>query len=150
MSQSHSKELREQIDGLLAEGRWAQAHVRLGDFWRREGRAAAASYVLSCYERMRGHMPLVSCRVSFLRSMTIEPLMPILRSAALVSGIDPVVQVGQFNSYAQEILDPGSSLYSFNPSIVVLAVQTRDIAPEIWESYADLSEADVEASIHRV
>jgi FkbH-like protein len=144
---SHSKELREQVEGCLAEGRWAQAHVRLGDFWRKEGRAAAANYVLSCYEKMKGHLSLVPTRIFFLRSMTVEPLVPILRSAALVEGIDATVQVGQFNSYAQEILDPASALYSFDPNIVVLAVQTRDIAPEIWDSYADLSEADAQAAV---
>ncbi len=127
-----------------------QAHARLGDFWRNEGRAAAANYVLSCYEKMKGHLSLVPARIAFLRSMTVEPLMPILRSAALVHGIGATVQVGQFNSYAQEILDPASALYSFEPHIVVLAVQTRDIAPDIWESYADLSEADAQAAVDRV
>jgi FkbH-like protein len=147
---AHSKELREQVESCLAEGRWAQAHVRLGDFWRKEGRAAAANYVLSCYEKMKEHLPLVPTRIAFLRSMTVEPLVPILRSAALVQGIDATVHVGQFNSYAQEILDPASALYSFDPSIVVLAVQTRDIAPEIWDAYADLSEADAQAAVDRV
>ena len=87
---THRNSLRNQIGELLDEGRWAEAHARLGDFWRQEGKAAVASYVISCYERMKGHLNAVNCRISFLRSMTVEPLMPILRSAALVSGIDPV------------------------------------------------------------
>jgi FkbH-like protein len=147
---SHSKELREQVEGYLAEGRWEQSHARLGDFWRKEGRAAAANYVLSCYEKLRGHVPLVPMRIAFLRSITIEPLMPILRSAALVNGIDATVHVGQFNSYVQEILDPNSAVYAFKPDIVILAVQTRDIAPELWESFADLSEAEAKTTIDRV
>ncbi len=145
MSQSHTKEIREQIDALIAERRWPAAHARLADFWQREGKAGVACYILSCYDKMRAHMELVPCRVAFLRSMTVEPLMPILRSAALVSGIDATVHVGQFNSYPQEIFDPNSELYSFRPDIAVLAVQTRDIAPELWEGFADLSEADVQA-----
>ena len=49
------------------------------------------------------------------------------------SDIDLTVHVGDFNTYAQEILDPASPLYtSWNPDIVVLAVHTRDIAPELW------------------
>jgi len=147
---AHSKELRELVEGCLAEGRWAQAHACLGDFWRKEGRAAAANYVLSCYEKMKGHLPLVQTRIAFLRSMTVEPLVPILRSAALAEGIDATVHVGQFNSYAQEILDPASALYAFDPNIVVLAIQTRDIAPEIWDGYADLTEADAQSAVDRV
>jgi FkbH-like protein len=82
--------------------------------------------------------------------MTVEPLMSMLRSAALVGGIDPVVHVGQFNTWAQEILDTTSSFYHSNPDVAILAVQTRDIAPEIWEAYADLSPAEVQLAIERV
>lgn len=147
---AHSQEIREQVEHCLAEGRWEQARVRLGDYWRAEGRAAAANYVLSRYEKLREHVPLIQTRIAFLRSLTIEPLIPILRSAALTEGIDPEVHVGQFNSYVQEILDPQSALYSFKPDIVVLAVQTRDIAPELWDGYADLSEAEAQSAVERV
>lgn len=147
---AHSKEIREQVENCLADGRWQQAHAKLGDFWRSEGKAASANFVLSCYEKIRGQVPLTPTRVAFLRSMTVEPLMPILRSAALVEGIDPTVHVGQFNSYAQEILDPNSALYAFKPEIVVLAIQTRDIAPELWDGFADSPQADVQASVDRV
>jgi FkbH-like protein len=150
MTPTNTSDLRKQIDALLAEERWADAHARLGDFWRHEGKAGVASYVISSYDRMKNHLNSVKCRISFLRSMTVEPLMPMLRSAALVAGIDPTIHVGQFNSYAQEILDSNSELYSFHPDIVFLAVQTRNIAPELWEEYADLSPEQAEASVERV
>ena len=145
-----SKQLRIQIERLLQRGQWLDAHLSLGDLWHQEGKAAAAGFISSCYDRLRGHIPLVKCRISLLRSMTIEPLVPILSCAALVGGIDLTIQVGQFNAYAQEILDPDSSVYSFNPEIAILAIQTRDILPEIWESHADLSEAEIRAVVDRV
>lgn len=125
-----SRHIRTQIEEFLEQSQWQKAHLHLGDLWRQESTAATAGYVLSCYGRMQGHLPVVSRRISFLRSMTVEPLIPILRSAALVAGIELTAQIGQFNAYAQEILDPRSSLYPFHPDIVVLAVQTRDILPK--------------------
>ena len=107
---AHSKQIREQVENCLGEGRWQQAHVRLGDFWRSEAKAASANFVLSCYEKIRGHVPLAQTRVAFLRSLTVEPLVPILRSAGLVAGIDATVHVGEFNSYVQEILNSNSAL----------------------------------------
>ena len=89
-------------------------------------------------------------RVAFLRSFTVEPLVPILRSAGLVAGIDATVHVGEFNSYAQEILNSNSGLYRFNPEVVFLAIQTRDIAPELWDGFADLSEGDAQTAVDRV
>ena len=145
-----SKQLRIQIEGLLQQAQWQEAHLCLGDLWRQEWKASAAGFVSQCYDRLRGHLSLVKYRVGFLRSMTLEPLIPILVSAGLVNGIDLATQVGAFNAYAQEILDPGSSLYSFNPDLVILAVQTRDIVPELWKAYTDLSPAEVDSSIDRV
>ena len=42
------------------------------------------------------------------------------------------VQTCALPIYAQEILDAGSALYRFQPDVAVLAVQTRDVAPELW------------------
>ncbi len=134
-----SKQLRLQIEEHIERRQWSEAHLYLGDLWRREGKAATAGFISCCYERLRVHLPLTKYRVSFLRSMTLEPLIPILTSAALVAGIDLNTHVGQFNAYAQEILDPESSLYVFESDLVFLATQTRDILPEIWEAYTDLS-----------
>ncbi len=147
---AHSKQIREQVENCLVEERWQQAHLRLGDFWRSEAKAASANFVLSCYEKIRGHVPLAQTRVAFLRSFTVEPLVPILRSAGLVAGIDATVHVGEFNSYAQEILNSNSGLYRFNPEVVFLAIQTRDIAPELWDGFADLSEGDAQTAVDRV
>ena len=75
---------------------------------------------------------LSAARVAILRSFTVEPMVPLLRAHALVSGIDAAVFVGEFNSWTQEILDPHSPLYAFAPSVAILAVATRDLVPELW------------------
>ena len=64
--------------------------------------------------------------------------------------IDLEVQLGDFNTYVQEILDPSSPLYTAEPDVIVLAVQTRDIAPQLWANFADLSAAEVESQVERV
>src|SRR5207245_8479719 len=43
-----------------------------------------------------------------------------------------------------------SPVYISSPDAVVLAVQTRDIAPDLWRDYADLSFDDRSAAIQRV
>ena len=45
---------------------------------------------------------------------------------------DNAAKAADFGVYAQEILDPQSPTYSSKPNVVVLALQTRDIAPELW------------------
>jgi FkbH-like protein len=84
----------------------------------------------------------INLKIAFLRSYTVEPVIPLLRAMARLQGIDLTVKVGEFNSYAQEMLDPGSWLYQFNPDLIFLACQTRDIAPNLWQGPGEVSAAD--------
>src|SRR6266404_2512046 len=148
-------ELREQIDRWISEGALGQARAGLNELLSAEGLSnATAAFSLACYEKLRPHVPLVSYRVAILRSFTVEPLVPMLRAAAFANGIDLTVQVGGFNAYAQEILDEASDLYRFQPQAVILAADTRSLAPELWSEFADLdpngSAAVVSATIARV
>ena len=98
--------------------------------WRDQGSSASAGFVSSRFDRIRDRLSFRSCRWAFLRSFTIDPLVPILRAGAYAAGIALDTHMGEFNAWAQEMLDPGSSLYRFQPEIAVLAVQARDLAPE--------------------
>jgi FkbH-like protein len=141
--------LREQTDEYLRRGSWPRAQAAVQQLWRNYPTAGSAAYVAACYEQLKPHIRLVPCRLAILRSFTIEPIVPILRAAGLVNGIDLTVQVGAFNTYAQDIFQSGSWLYSFYPDIAILAVQTRDVEPELWESYAELSHADAQDAARR-
>lgn len=131
-------DLRRDIDQLIATNAVETAAAQLARLWREEAGPSAAGFVVSRYEQFHQRLGLVSRRLFILRSFTVEPIVPVLRAAAFVNGIHLAVEVGNFNAYQQEIFDPTSRLYSFAPDFVILAVQTRDIAPELWEGYSDL------------
>src|SRR5207253_10764141 len=92
----------------------------------------AASFLCSRYEQLRPTLNLPPYRLAILRSFTVEPMVPLLRAAAFSAGIDLTVRLSEFNAHAQEILNPASALYDFAPDVVILAVQTRDAAPDLW------------------
>lgn len=142
--------LRARIDAGIAEGRYADARAALGGLWRAEPGPAAASFVCSRFERLRGHELFAACRLFVMRSFTVESALPLLRAQAFCGGIDVTAQVGEFNTYVQEILDPSSALYAFKPDAAILAVQTRDVAPDLWSRFPDLSEEDVRGVIEEV
>ncbi len=142
-------DLRQPVEEALERGAWAEANAALAALWRRQPTPATAGYVVSRYERLRAHLPLAPCRLAVLRSFTVEPVVPLLRAAAFAGGIDLTVQVGDFNAYAQEMLNGNSGLYGFEPDVVVLAVQTRDVAPDLWERFTGLSPDQAEAAARR-
>ncbi|MCA1592644.1 MAG: HAD-IIIC family phosphatase [Acidobacteria bacterium] len=145
-----TSELRQKIDELIAAGECDAAARRLCELWRRDSGTAAASYVVARYEKLRGRVPLLPYRLAVLRSFTVEPLMPLLRAACFVAGVDLSVHVGEFNAYAQELLGPNSPLDEFEADAAVLAVQTRDVAPDLWRDFADLKADEREAIAVRV
>jgi FkbH-like protein len=142
--------LREEVDELIASGSAEAAAQRLLELGRKESGPAAAAFIASRIEKLRGKIRLLEYRLSILRSFTVEPLVPTLRAAAFTFGIDLQVQIGEFNAYAQEILDPESSLYSFAPDAVVLAARTVDLAPDLWQDFTSLSPASVSEATQRV
>ncbi len=144
-----SAELRAEIDRLMTSDA-ARAARALSELWRREPTGAAAAFVVSRFETLRAFLPLTPCRVALARSFTLEPVVPLLRAAAFVAGLDLTVHLGDFNAYAQEMLDESSALYRCAPQVVILAVQTRDAAPELWFNHADLTPEACETAIQRV
>lgn len=147
---SSSDTLRDQIRDAAQAGNWLLVHRGLRSLWEAEAAPATANYIMTYADRLRGRVSLSPCRVAFLRSFTIEPVIPLLRAASLIKGLDLEVQIGGFNTYAQDVLDEKSALYEFSPNVAVLAVQTRDVAPELWDGVDDLSREWAAKIVERV
>jgi FkbH-like protein len=132
-------EFRKDVDRAIAAGDAFGAARMLASAWELQPGSALAGFVASRYGRIAGRLGLLKQRWAILRSFTVEPVMPILKAGAYAAGVALETHLGEFNAYAQEILDPGSALYRFQPDVAVLAVQTRDVAPGLWrgESAAD-------------
>jgi len=143
-------DLRSEADRMISAGSEALASECLAELWRKEAGGVAAAFLVSRFEQLRGKLPLIPYRLAVLRSFTAEPAIPLLRAEAFVRGIDLTVQLADFNAYPQDILDPDSSLYRFAPDAVILAVQTIDLAPDLWHQYADLAPQAVSSAIQRV
>jgi FkbH-like protein len=142
--------LRSEIDNAIAAGRHGSASSSLAELWSKDPSSSTAGFVISRYEALSSHLALKPYRLAILRSFTVEPVVPLLRAGAFSYGIDLSVRVGDFNAYAQEILDEHSALYAFKPDGVILAVQTCDIAPDLWQDFCSLGSEAVAKGVHRV
>jgi FkbH-like protein len=150
MTDLDERALRESIEKAITDSDAIGARNQLRRLWGHKPGPALAGFVVSRFERLREALAPTRAKVFVLRSCTVEPVVPVLRAASSVRSIDLDVQVGDFNAYAQEILNPESPLYRFSPDIVLLAAHTADVAPELWDGFADLSEAAANAVVERV
>jgi FkbH-like protein len=138
---------RRNVDDLLATGRFVEARNTLVRLWEDAPTAATAAFVVSRFESLREHVSLLPYRVCILRSFTIEPVVPLLRAAAYIGGIALDVQVGDFNVFEQEILDPQSATHRFAPQLVIIAAQSRDVTPALYTHFADQTSTSVDAEV---
>lgn len=81
-------------------------------------------------------------RIALLGSSTLDHLRAYLEVACRLDGLVPDIYLGPFGQYAQEILNPQSELYAFEPDVVVLAVHGRALFPELYDAPFDLSVAE--------
>ncbi len=154
--------LRAEVDGLIARGAFDVASRRLAELWRRDPASGTASFVTSRLDELRDklrekmrdqlgrELGLTKFKLAILRSFTVEPIVPLLRSEAFAYGIDLEVHVGDFNTYVQDMLDSESSLYRFTPNAVVLAARTDQAAPELWRDFGDLAPEAAQQAAERV
>jgi FkbH-like protein len=143
-------QIRGDIERHLHKGEWAAARTALERLWTIHPSAALAAYVSAGFERLRGRFAFHRCRVAILRSFTLDPVIPLLRAAAWVNGIELTAELGEFNAFAQELHDPESWVYEFSPDVAILAVQTQDLAPALWDDSADLSETGLRETVRQV
>jgi FkbH-like protein len=138
------------VDAAIEQQHWEAAWTELQRLFVEAPTLATAQFILDRAGRVANHKNVASCRLAFLRSFTMEPVVPVLRAAARLHGLELTAQLGDFNTYAQDILNPGSALYAFDPQAVILAVQTCDVAPDLWYRFTSLSAEQVEGEVQRV
>jgi FkbH-like protein len=139
-----TSELRYAVHRAIESGSYERAATLLSRLMREQPTASNAHYVVKRFTEIGSHLQLTQCRLAVLRSFTVEPVIPFLQARCFAAGIDATVHVGGFNSYAQELLDPDSALYHFEPDLVILAVRTPDVVPALWCQFAELAEEEVD------
>lgn len=135
------------IDASIEAGDLVGARLAADAYWRANPNASAARFLTARLERLWPEGRVVEHRAAFLRSFTVEPMMPLLQAAAALAGVRLSTWVGEFGAYGQDILDPSSELYAHRPDTIVLAVQTRDVAPALWSGFAGIPDDAVPAEI---
>lgn len=135
---------RETVDKALAAGNHPFALAELKRLFHASPTLAHAQFVLDRITRIASNVPSLSCRLYLLRSYTLEPVVPLLRAMAALHAVDVSVAVSDFNTYAQEMLDPNSPLYRFGADIAILAVQTRDLIPALWNLEGPIDSGEVQ------
>lgn len=67
------------------------------------------------------------CKIAVLGDASLELFSPTLRASCYRDGIGAGIYCSEFGSWRQDILDPTSALYAFDPEFVVIALTHNDV-----------------------
>lgn len=71
-------------------------------------------------------------RIALLSSFTLNGLAETMQVKCAQKKIQCITYVGGYNQYNQEILNPQSNLYKFNPDLTFLLIDTRALLKELF------------------
>lgn len=90
-------------------------------------------------------------KIAFLRSFTIEPLLPVVRTKIAQMDYLPEFYIGEYDNIAQEVFNKESGLYKFSADFIVMFQWLEQIAPNLSNRFLSLTgEDDVNDEIERV
>lgn len=77
-------------------------------------------------------------RAAFIGSFTLESIADTFKLISLLEmGIDTEVFIGEYNQYPQELINPDSALYKFNPEITYLMLDGHSLMGAVYDTGAD-------------
>jgi FkbH-like protein len=148
------QELRREIKDAAARGDAAQA-VELGrrllnsDFAKPADTMFCASAFASVGDGLVRELGAKRLKTYVVRSVTLEPVLPSLATEAAFANYLLDARLGGYGSYVDELMNPQSELAGFAPDLVLVLLDTEEIAGRLPELCADGIGAEVEAEIER-
>ena len=142
--------LLQQARGAATTGQWQQAandlRVAFGQRPDYTFHARAQGFVREVIANVPGGRRL---KIAVLGSATLSLLTPVLKTLCFRDGIQAECYEGLFGAYRQEILDPESGFYKFDPDITFIVPSWRDLSlPSLGASDARVADAVADEHAH--
>ena len=93
---------------------------------------------------------LATIRVGIVRNFTIEPLIPIIRGEFARCGFVANCYLSEFDTVAENVLNPHSALYSHDPELIVIANWLETLSSGMTSAFIRLSREEIGAEIERI
>ncbi|MGH9349371.1 MAG: HAD-IIIC family phosphatase [Vicinamibacterales bacterium] len=135
-----------------ASGDWNAAARYLRDALARRPDYTFHARAQALVREVIGHAaaPARRTRIAVLGSTTTSLFVPVLRTLCFRDGIVADWYEGQYGAYRQEILDPNSGLSRFEPAIVFIVPNWRDLNLQAVSNPADAVIDQVSAELSTV
>jgi predicted enzyme involved in methoxymalonyl-ACP biosynthesis len=138
----------EDVERLLAGGEHRPAWASMVRFLGLNPSSASCQAIAGLAARLdHRQADLVELRVAFLGNVTMDLFAPVHVARGLGSRMLVQPFVAEYDTWAQELLDPKGNLDRFDPHVVVLALHLDSLTPSLTAHFLDLDAAAVSREI---
>ena len=128
----------------MSTSQLSEALQRLRREWSYTAYLAAANAVDAADNELPEH------RVAWLRNVTVEPIVPVVKGEIALTGAKPQIYLGDFDTIASEVLDSGSALYRFKPDVIFLTHWLEALNSRLARRFVSLSAQEVHAATEAI
>ena len=82
---------------------------------------------------------LVPKNIAILRNFTIDPLVKVIQGEVALSGFYPNIYLSDYDSIAQEVLNPKSKFYLYQPDFIILAQWLETLSSSLGNMFNPLA-----------
>lgn len=129
--------IKSQITGLLSDSKSS-----VGDYVSLAKKITAANLEFPEYVR--------KIKVAFLSNFTLLGLPEVFKAQAVFHNIAAETYLGEYNQYAQEILNPESGLNKFKPKIIYFLVDLKDTDKNQIDELVGLAQSKLGAMVELI
>lgn len=104
-----------------------------------------AAYLAAANAVDAADVELPEYKVAWLRNVTVEPLLPVLKAEIALTEAKPQLYVGPFDAIASKVLDANSDLYRFKPDLIIVTQWLEALNYRMVRRFISLSPEEVEA-----
>lgn len=78
-------------------------------------------------------------KIGILRNITVDNYLPFIKYLFINAGINPNIQMGDYDVVIQEVISKDTSLFNFKPDLLIIFLDVRILSPNLIYKYSELS-----------
>ncbi len=119
-----------------------KAFAHYQSYFRKNANPYSAKTFVKKVKKLLSQTPqninLKPIKIAVIGNITLQPLRPFLEAQCISAGAQVEIFFGDYDLFAQEIVDPNSNLYRFDPKITFLFIDAPTFIPELFTNFFEI------------
>ncbi len=130
------------LAALCAEKDPKKAFVHYQNFFSKNLSLSSAKTFVKKVKKLLSQSPqtndLKPIKIAIIGNVTLQTFKPFLEAQCILAGAQVEFFFGGYDLFAQEMVNPNSELYEFNPKLTFLFLDAQTLIPELFDNFFEI------------